>query len=208
MCKQITWGSCCSVDSDAVGLAGNLRVCISQAPSGADAAGPKSICWRSRFELIVSCYRSRNQLLKMGCQRQPPYCDPCIHSSHFLVRPSTLLKVLTGSQWTLTWSHSGTESIIILPLLLTTWEGLEKISFYIFPLSLPGPWYISSEKALFSVGLSLGPYKVSQMGSLYTSIFNNLFQTLASCYLTLKCFQISNMLYISTYKLYMLALPF
>ena len=46
------------------------------------------------------------------------------------------------------------------------------------------------------------------MCSLYTSIFSNLFQILVLCYLTLKCFQISNMLYISTYKLCVLALVF
>lgn len=46
------------------------------------------------------------------------------------------------------------------------------------------------------------------MCSLYTSIFSNLFQILVLCYLTLKCFQISNVLYISTYKLCVLALVF
>lgn len=38
--------------------------------------------------------------------------------------------------------------------------------------------------------------------------FSNLFQILVLCYLTLKCFQISNVLYISTYKLCVLALVF
>ena len=46
------------------------------------------------------------------------------------------------------------------------------------------------------------------MCSLYTSIFSNLFQILVLCYLTLKCFQILNVLYISTYKLCVLALVF